>query len=115
VVGGCVVVVVGVCVVGVCVVGVCVVVDDEVGCEVDCVTGGVVPFVDDGEEVAVDVDVVGVFVVFAGVFASPPVAGEDVVSAAADGDDLPLDRTANQSFSTPCPLAWPFFLSLTNV
>jgi hypothetical protein len=66
-----------------------------VGGEVDCVTG--------------DVDVVP------GVLEPPPVAGEDVVGAAADADDLPLDSTANQSLSTPWPPAWPFFLSLTNV
>jgi hypothetical protein len=28
-------------------------------------------------------------------------------------EDLPSDRTANHSFSTPCPVATPFILSLT--
>ena len=43
-------------------------------------------------------------------------AGVEVVVGGATGaDDFPLERTANQSFSTPCPLAWPFFLSLMNV
>jgi hypothetical protein len=108
VVGGCVVVVVGGCVVVVVGGGV-------VGGEVDCVTGAVVPLVDDGEELAVDEDVVGVFDVVPGVLEPPPVAGEDVVGAAADADDLPLDSAADQSLSTPCPAAWPFLLSLTNV
>jgi hypothetical protein len=114
VVGGCVVVVVGGCVVGVCFAGGCVVGVDEVDGVVDGVTGDTVPFVDDAEELAVDVVVVGIFVVV-GVVVAPPVAGEDAVAAAAGADDLPFDSTANQSLSTPCPLASPFFLSLTNV
>lgn len=38
-----------------------------------------------------------------------------VVGGATGADDFPLESTANQSFSTPCPLAWPLFLSLMNV
>ena len=37
------------------------------------------------------------------------------VVVVAKADDFPLERTANQSSWTPCPPAWPFFLSLTNV
>ncbi len=116
VVGGCVVVVVG----GGAVVGVVVGVEGVDG-EVDGVTGAVVPFVDEGDVVDVDGDFAGVLVVGVGVGVRvgvplpPAVVGEDVVGAATDADDLPLDSTANQSFSTPCPLAWPFSLSLTKV
>ena len=44
--------------------------------------------------------------------AAPPVevgVGADAV----DADDFPLERTANQSFATPCPVASPFLESLT--
>jgi hypothetical protein len=110
VVGGCVVVVVGGWVVG-----------GDVGCviggEVDLVTGGVVVAV---EEFAVDVEV-GVVVLGAVLPGVAGVAGgvvDDEVGEAAvleiKAEDLPLGSTANQSFSTPCPEAWPF-LSLMNV
>ena len=41
----------------------------------------------------------------------PPVVVD--VGAGTDADDFPLERTANQSFSTPCPAASPFLASLT--
>jgi hypothetical protein len=51
--------------------------------------------------------VVGVCVVTLG--------GEDGVETEAGAEDFPLESTTNQSFSTPCPPAWPFFVSLTKV
>ncbi len=43
--------------------------------------------------------------------AAPPV--EVGVEADLDADDFPLERTANHSFATPCPVASPFLESLT--
>jgi hypothetical protein len=56
----------------------------------------------------------GVIVVVWGVVVVALGAAGDVVITEFD-DDLPLDRTANHSFSTPWPRACPFFVSLTNV
>ena len=43
--------------------------------------------------------------------AAPPV--EAGAGADAGAEDFPLERAANQSCSTPCPLASPFLVSLT--
>jgi hypothetical protein len=110
--------VVGVVVVGGAVVGGVVVGGAVVG--VDFAAGAVVG--------GVDVPLAGVFVAPGEVVvvAEPPApepapapapvvgVGEVDADADADGDadDFPLERTANQSFSTPCPEASPF-LSLT--
>jgi hypothetical protein len=66
---------------------------------------------------------VGVGVVTGVLFTGDPVVGVGVVVAvdeAGDADDVladdfPSANTANQSLSTPCPLAWPFLVSLTKV
>jgi hypothetical protein len=42
---------------------------------------------------------------------APPV--EVALDAGLAADDFPSESTANQSFSTPCPVSWPFFVSLT--
>jgi hypothetical protein len=42
---------------------------------------------------------------------APPV--ELALDADLTADDFPSESTANQSFSTPCPASWPFFVSLT--
>jgi hypothetical protein len=124
---GTVVVVVG-CVVVVVVVGALGDVGGVVVGEVGWVTGGLV-LVDDGvdgapeeegdpvvgveTEPAVVFVVIGAFVVAGGVVAAVPCARADVVVP--EGDDMPSDSTANQSFSTPCPRASPASESLTNV
>jgi hypothetical protein len=43
--------------------------------------------------------------------AAPP--AEVGVETDSDGGDFPLERTANHSFATPCPVASPFLASLT--
>jgi hypothetical protein len=42
---------------------------------------------------------------------APPV--EVALDAGLTADDFPSESTANHSFSTPCPVSWPFFVSLT--
>jgi hypothetical protein len=42
---------------------------------------------------------------------APPV--EVAPAAGLTADDFPSESTANHSFSTPCPAAWPFLVSLT--
>ena len=90
----------------------------------DLVTGGAVGGVDVelpvGEGVVAGGAVVPVFEpvfvlvpVFDPVFESAPVPPVEVgVVTALDADDFPLERTANQSFATPCPVASPFLVSL---
>jgi hypothetical protein len=114
VVGGCVVVVAGGWV---------------VGGDVGWVTGGITGVA--GVELELDVEVgvvvlvvevVGVLVAAAGAFVvvgvdedgAPGVAVAFGAVVEIRADDLPLDSTANQSFSTPCPVASPF-LSLAKV
>ena len=78
------------------------VVGDEVGLPlagVFVVVGAVVPVL--GLELEV------------GVEAAPPVELDAGAGADLGADDFPLERTANQSCSTPCPLASPFLVSLT--
>jgi hypothetical protein len=91
-----------------------VVVDGGDGAGTDLVTGGAVvgdedvPFA--GVLVAVG-DVVLVLVPELALVAAPPV--EAALDAALTADDFPSERTANQAFSTPCPVASPFLASLT--
>ena len=42
---------------------------------------------------------------------APPV--EVALDTGLTADDFPSESTANHSFSTPCPVAWPFFVSRT--
>jgi hypothetical protein len=107
-------VVVGGVVVGGVVVGGVVVGGAVVGGDVgdgDLVTGAVVG----GEDVEVPPD--GVFVAVGDVVLvlvlEPPPPVEVGVDTDVDADDFPLERTANQSFSTPWPVATPFLESLT--
>ena len=68
----------------------------------------------DGErEVALGAEPEAEFVVGLVVVVAP--GAEDDGAVTDSDDDLPLDRTANHSFSTPWPRACPFFASLTNV
>jgi hypothetical protein len=83
-------------------------VDD--GVDVDVGVGGGIE-----EEGDVGLGVVAVGEFFAGgvVVVAPDAAGDVAVTDV--DDDLPSDRTANHSFSTPWPRTCPFFVSLTNV
>jgi hypothetical protein len=45
--------------------------------------------------------------------ATPPVEAGAGAAADSGADDFPLERAANQSCSTPCPVASPFLESLT--
>jgi hypothetical protein len=108
--------VVGGAVVGGAVVGVAVVGEGDVA-GVDLVTDGTVVWdevellllpdlVADGE-VVVGLVLVPVLVPVP----APPV--EVALDAGLTADDFPSESTANHSFSTPCPVSWPFFVSLT--
>ena len=109
--------VVGGAVVGVAVVGGVVVGEGDVA-GVDLVTDGTVVWdevelllllpdlVADGE-VVVGLVLVPVLVPVP----APPV--EVALDAGLTADDFPSESTANHSFSTPCPVSWPFFVSLT--
>ena len=109
--------VVGGAVVGVAVVGVVVGEGDVAG--VDLVTDGTVV----GDEVELpeplpalvpDGDVVvGLVLVTRTRARSRATAGTRARCQALTADDFPSESTANHSFSTPCPVSWPFFVSLT--
>jgi hypothetical protein len=73
------------------------------------VVGGEVVLVPTALEAVGDVVLVLVLVL---VLVAPPPAG---VARSPDvtADDFPSERTANHSFSTPWPVASPFFVSLT--
>jgi hypothetical protein len=81
---------------------------------VDLETGGIVVEVEAAplpEEVVGDAGVVGVA---GAVVVVPPVPDDGEVEVDFAADDFPSERTANQALSTPCPLASPFLVSLTN-
>jgi hypothetical protein len=93
-----------------------VVVGVVVGGEVGGVVGGtwVMGVCDAGGEVVrVGACVLGVTVLGVCV-AGVGVAGVGVTTGVPAVTGTPLFRTANHAFATPCPLAWPFFLSPVN-
>jgi hypothetical protein len=111
--------VVGGAVVGMAVVGVVVGEGDVAG--VDLVTDGTVvadevellpALVVDGE-VVVGLVLVPALVLVPVLVPVPAPPVEVALDAGVTADDFPSDSTANHSFSTPCPVSWPFFVSLT--
>lgn len=108
--------VVGGAVVGVAVVGGVVVGEGDVA-GVDLVTGGTV--VADEVELLLPPALVAEGEVVVGLVLVPPLVPvpappvEVALDAGLTADDFPSESTANHAFSTPCPVSWPFFVSLT--
>jgi hypothetical protein len=80
------------------------------------VTGVDVPGVDvPGDDVpdVVVLVLLGVVVVEEGDVLVVPVFAAGALDTETGTEDLPSASTAKKEFPTPCPVAWPFFLSLT--